>query len=447
MKTTLLSNENNVVKFAMDFTAEEFDAAVVKAYQASKDQFTIDGFRKGKAPRSIIEKHYGEGIFFEDAINSMFQEAYPAAITELDLDVIESPKADFSEIGHGKPLTVTITVAVFPIVEIKDYKGVEVEQLEVEVKPEAVENEIKSMQKRNARVVVAEREVKEGDTVVLDYAGFVGEEQFEGGTAENQELVIGSGMFIPGFEEQLVGAKAGDNVDVKVTFPEEYHAEELAGKDAVFHCTLHEVKEEQLPELDDEFAKDVSEYDTLDELKKSIEERLEKYLKEQNLNEAKNDAIEKVYAANTVETPKNLVEDELDSIVQELDRNLRYQGLGIDQYLQYVQKDMAEFREEFREDATKRVAIRIILLSIAAAENIEISAEEMDEEMKEMAKMYNVPEEHVRNMIGEANMSYFAKDMKVKKAIDLIYDNAKVTMVKEKTVAEEPAEEPAADAE
>ena len=337
MKTTLLSNENNVVKFAMDFTAEEFDAAVVKAYQASKDQFTIDGFRKGKAPRSIIEKHYGEGIFFEDAINSMFQEAYPAAITELDLDVIESPKADFSEIGHGKPLTVTITVAVFPIVEIKDYKGVEVEQLEVEVKPEAVENEIKSMQKRNARVVVAEREVKEGDTVVLDYAGFVGEEQFEGGTAENQELVIGSGMFIPGFEEQLVGAKAGDNVDVKVTFPEEYHAEELAGKDAVFHCTVHEVKEEQLPELDDEFAKDVSEYDTLDELKKSIEERLEKYLKEQNLNEAKNDAIEKVYAANTVETPKNLVEDELDSIVQELDRNLRYQGLGIDQYLQYVQ--------------------------------------------------------------------------------------------------------------
>ena len=176
MKTTLLSNENNVVKFAMDFTAEEFDAAVVKAYQASKDQFTIDGFRKGKAPRSIIEKHYGEGIFFEDAINSMFQEAYPAAITELDLEVIESPKADFSEIGHGKPLTVTITVAVFPIVEIKDYKGVEVEQLEVEVKPEAVENEIKSMQKRNARVVVAEREVKEGDTVVLDYAGFVGEE-------------------------------------------------------------------------------------------------------------------------------------------------------------------------------------------------------------------------------------------------------------------------------
>ena len=447
MKTTLLSNENNVVKFAMDFTAEEFDAAVVKAYQASKDQFTIDGFRKGKAPRSIIEKHYGEGIFFEDAINSMFQEAYPAAITELDLDVIESPKADFSEIGHGKPLTVTITVAVFPIVEIKDYKGVEVEQLEVEVKPEAVENEIKSMQKRNARVVVAEREVKEGDTVVLDYAGFVGEEQFEGGTAENQELVIGSGMFIPGFEEQLVGAKAGDNVDVKVTFPEEYHSEELAGKDAVFHCTVHEVKEEQLPELDDEFAKDVSEYDTLDELKKSIEERLEKYLKEQNLNEAKNDAIEKVYAANTVETPKNLVEDELDSIVQELDRNLRYQGLGIDQYLQYVQKDMAEFREEFREDATKRVAIRIILLSIAAAEDIEISAEEMDEEMKEMAKMYNVPEEHVRNMIGEANMSYFAKDMKVKKAIDLIYDNAKVTMVKEKTVAEEPAEEPAADAE
>ena len=209
MKTTLLSKENNVVKFTMDFTAEEFDAAVVKAYQASKNQFVIDGFRKGKAPRSIIEKHYGEGIFFEDAINNLFQEAYPAAISELDLEVIESPAADFSEIGHGKPLTVTITVAVFPVIEVKDYKGVEIEQVEAVVNAEDIESEIKMLQNRNARVVVAEREVKDGDTVVLDYAGFVGEEQFAGGTAENQELVIGSGMFIPGFEEQLVGAKAG----------------------------------------------------------------------------------------------------------------------------------------------------------------------------------------------------------------------------------------------
>ncbi|MDO4396636.1 MAG: trigger factor [Clostridia bacterium] len=441
MKTTLLSKENNVVKFTMEFTAEEFDAAVVKAYQASKDQFVIDGFRKGKAPRSIIEKHYGEGIFFEDAINNMFQEAYPAAIKELDLEVIESPAADFSEIGHGKPLTVTITVGVFPIVEIKDYKGVEVEQVEAAVKAEDVDNEVKAMQKRNARVVTVEREVKDGDTVILDYAGFVGDDQFEGGTAENQELKIGSGMFIPGFEEQLVGAKAGEAVDVKVTFPEEYHAEDLAGKEAVFHCTVHEVKEEQLPELDDEFAKDVSEFDTLDELKKSIEEKLEKYAKDQTLNEAKNDAIEKVYQANEIDAPKNLVEDEIDSMAQELNRQLSYQGLGLQQYLQFMQKDMAEFRDELRADATKRVATRIILLSIADAENIEVTTEEMDAEIKEMASLYNVPEEQVRSMIGEDNMSFFGKDLMVKKAIDLIYDNANVKMVKEKTVVEPVAEE------
>lgn len=441
MKTTLLSKENNVVKFTMEFTAEEFDAAVVKAYQASKDQFVIDGFRKGKAPRSIIEKHYGEGIFFEDAINNMFQEAYPAAIKELDLEVIESPAADFSEIGHGKSLTVTITVGVFPIVEIKDYKGVEVEQVEAAVKAEDVDNEVKAMQKRNARVVTVEREVKDGDTVILDYAGFVGDDQFEGGTAENQELKIGSGMFIPGFEEQLVGAKAGEAVDVKVTFPEEYHAEDLAGKEAVFHCTVHEVKEEQLPELDDEFAKDVSEFDTLDELKKSIEEKLEKYAKDQTLNEAKNDAIEKVYQANEIDAPKNLVEDEIDSMAQELNRQLSYQGLGLQQYLQFMQKDMAEFRDELRADATKRVATRIILLSIADAENIEVTTEEMDAEIKEMASLYNVPEEQVRSMIGEDNMSFFGKDLMVKKAIDLIYDNANVTMVKEKTVVEPVAEE------
>ena len=270
MKATFISKENNEVKFTMDFTAEEFEAAVIKAYQASKDQFMIDGFRKGKAPRSIIEKHYGEGIFFEDAINNIFSENYPAAIKELELEVIDSPAADFSEIGKGKPLTITITVPVYPIVEVKDYKGVEAEQTEETVTAEAVDREIEMLQKRNARMVVAERPVQEGDTVILDYAGFVGDNQFEGGTAERQELKIGSGMFIPGFEEQLVGAEAETDRDVTVTFPEEYHAEDLAGKEAVFHCHIHEIKFEELPELDDEFAKDVSEYDTLDELKKAM---------------------------------------------------------------------------------------------------------------------------------------------------------------------------------
>ena len=256
MKATLISKENNRAKFTMDFTAEEFEAAVVKAYQDSKDKFNIDGFRKGKAPRSIIEKHFGEGVFFEDAINNLFQTAYPEALNELDLEVIDSPQADFSEIGKGKPLTVTIDVAVYPVVEVKDYKGIEVEQVDPEVTEEDVDRDIEAMRKRNSRMVVADRPVENGDTVILDYAGFVGDEQFQGGTAENQELKIGSGMFIPGFEEQLIGVKAGESKDVVVTFPEEYQAKELAGKEATFKCTVHEVKFEELPELDDEFAKD-----------------------------------------------------------------------------------------------------------------------------------------------------------------------------------------------
>ena len=307
MKTTFVSKEKNDVKFTMDFTAEEFDAAVVKAYQASKDQFVIDGFRKGKAPRSIIEKHYGEGIFFEDAINNMFRDGYPVAINELDLEVIDSPAAEFSEIGHSKPMTITITVPVYPVIEVKDYFGVEVEQVEGKVKPEDVEKEIEALQKRNARMILADRPVQEGDTVLLDYSGFVGEEQFEGGTAERQELKIGSGMFIPGFEEQLVGVTPGEKKDVTVTFPEEYHAEDLAGKEAVFHCLIHEVKEEQLPELDDEFAKDVSEYDTLDELKKETEARLQKNADEQSLNAAKDAVIEKVYQVNKTDVPRVMV--------------------------------------------------------------------------------------------------------------------------------------------
>ena len=322
MKTTFISKENNQVKFTMDFTAEEFEAAVVKAYQASKNQFMIDGFRKGKAPRSIIEKHYGEGVFFEDAINNMFQENYPEAIRELQLEVIDSPAAEFSEIGKGKPLTITITVAVYPVVDVKDYLGVEVEEVIQTVAAEDVDREIEMLQKRNARMVVAERPVEDGDTVILDYSGFVGEEQFEGGTAERQELKIGSGMFIPGFEEQLVGVNAGEDKDVTVTFPEEYHAPDLAGKEAVFHCHIHEIKVEELPELDDEFAKDVSEYDTLDELKKATEERLQTNADAMALNAAKDAVIEKVYEANKPEVPAVMVEDEIDRMAQELDHQL-----------------------------------------------------------------------------------------------------------------------------
>jgi len=424
MKATLISRENNNVKFTMEFAAEEFEQAQVKVYQANKDKFVVDGFRKGKAPRSIIEKKFGEGIFFDDAIDALLSDNYIKALTELDLEVIDSPAAEFSQIKKGEGFTVTITVAVYPIVEVKDYKGVEIEKVEQEVKEEDIARDIESMQKRNARVVSVEREVKEGDTVVLDYEGFVGETQFEGGTAFKQELTIGSGMFIPGFEEQLVGVKAGEKKDVNVTFPTEYHAEDLAGKEAVFKCTVHEVKEEQLPELDDEFAKDVSEFDTLDELKQSVRERLEKYAQASAENQMQDAALMKVVEANEIEVPAVMVEDEMNRMAQELDQQLRYQGLTLAQYLEFTKKDMAGFKEEIKPDAERQVKTRMILVGIAEAEKLEVSEEEMDEELKAMAIQYQTNADEMKKMIGEENLSFLAKDLKVKKAIKLIYDNA-----------------------
>ena len=426
MKATFISRDKNTVKFTMEFTAEEFEQAQIKVYQEAKNRFEIPGFRKGKAPRSIIEKHYGEGVFFEDAIDALFRQFYGNALADLDLEVIDSPAAEFSKIAKGEGFTVTITVECFPIVEVKDYKGVEVEKVVQEVKDEDVENELKAVQKRNARMILVERPAKEGDTVLFDYAGFVGDEQFEGGTAERQELVLGSGMFIPGFEEQLIGATPGEKVDVKVTFPEEYHAEELAGKEAVFHCLVHEIKEEQLPELDDEFAKDVSEYDTLEELKNANRERLEAYAKTSAENQMKDAAILKVVEANDVEIPRAMVEDEIDRMIGELNQQLRYQGITIDKYLEFTGKSMADFREEVRPEAEKAVKTRIILMGIVEAEKIEVSAEEMEKELELMAVQYQMTADKIKEMIGVENLTFLQKDLQVRKAIDFIYDNAKV---------------------
>ena len=424
MKATFISREKNDVKFTMEFTAEEFENAQIKVYQKAKDQFQIDGFRKGKAPRSIIEKHYGEGVFFEDAIDDLFREHYGKALGELELEVIDSPAAEFSKIAKGEGFTVTITVPCFPIVEVKDYKGVEIDKIEQEVKDEDVENEIKALQKRNGRMILVERPAKEGDTVLLDYSGFVGDEQFEGGTAERQELKLGSGMFIPGFEEQLVGATPGEKKDVVVTFPEEYHAEDLAGKEAVFHCLVHEIKEEQLPELDDEFAKDVSEYDTLEELKKANRERLEAYAKAGSESQMKDAALGKVVEANEVDVPGTMVEDEMDRMCQELDQQLRYQGMSLEQYLQFTGKDMAAFRNELRPDAERQVKTRIILMGIVEAEGIKVSQEEMEDELKVMAAQYQTTADKLKEMIGVENLTFLMKDLQVKKAIELIFENA-----------------------
>ena len=441
MKATLISKENNRAKFTMDFTAEEFEAAVVKAYQDSKDKFNIDGFRKGKAPRSIIETHFGEGVFFEDAINNLFQTAYPEALNELDLEVIDSPQADFSEIGKGKPLTVTIDVAVYPVVEVKDYKGIEVEQVDPEVTEEDIDRDVEAMRKRNSRMVVADRPVENGDTVILDYAGFVGDEQFQGGTAENQELKIGSGMFIPGFEEQLIGVKAGESKDVVVTFPEEYQAKELAGKEATFKCKVHEVKFEELPELDDEFAKDVSEFDTLAELRDDARARILESVKLQCENEAKDKVIAQVYENNKIEAPATMVADEMDRMIQELEQQMRYQGLNIQQYLQFTGSTLDDFRNEIKPEAEKRVATRIVLRSIGDVENVEVTDEDLDKELQRMSEAYNTDPENIKKMLGEENLAFFRKDIALTKVMDMLYNEAKITLVKAKDLEAKNAEE------
>lgn len=432
MKTTLISKENNIAKFTMDFTAEEFEAAVVKAYQRGKGSFQIDGFRKGKAPRSIIEKRYGEGVFYEDALNDMIGDNYPHALGELALEVIDAPHCDFSEIQKGKDLTITVTVDLYPVVEVKDYTGLEVEQVEPEVTDETVDSEIENLRKRNARIEMVERPAEEGDTLTLDFAGFVGEEQFEGGTAERQTLKLGSGMFIPGFEDQLVGVSAGEKKDVVVTFPEEYQEASLAGKEATFHCTVHEVKTEILPEADDEFAKDVSEFDTLEELKADKKEKLLETAKAQVVDAAKDDLIDQVVAANPVTPPAVMVEDEIDKTVREIDTQMRYQGMSIDQYIQFTGKDIKGFRDELKEEATKKVSTRIILLSIAEQEQIAVTDEELNEELQSMAEMYQMDVEKLKEIIGQDSIPFVKKDIQLKKVIDMLYDKAKVKKVKAK---------------
>ncbi len=426
MKATLLAKENGEAKFIIEFAAEELEAAKVKVYQANKDQFEIDGFRKGKAPRSIIEKKYGEGVFADEAINNLLGTGYPEALDQLDIEVIDQPRMEFGKIEKDAPFVITATVAIYPEVEVKEYKGIEIEKVDGEVTTEDVEKELANMQKRNARMIAVDREVKDGDHIILDYKGFVGEEQFQGGTAEGYPLVIGSGSFIPGFEEQLVGAKKEEEVEVKVTFPEEYHAEDLAGKEAVFKCVVHEVKEEELPELDDEFAKDVSEHDTLEELKKETEEKIAKAKKSWAENQMKDRAIDAVCEKNHIDIPESMILDEIDQMMRELDMQLQQQGLGLQQYLQFMGKEIADFREEAKDDATKRVKMRMIIRAVVEAEGIEASDEEIEKEIELLAIQYGMEAKQVKEMIGTANLSLIGKDVQMKKAVDFIFDNAVV---------------------
>lgn len=424
MKSTFISREKNEVKFTMEFTAEEFEEAIVKVYQKEKDKFQIDGFRKGKAPRSLIEKRYGEGIFFEDAVNNLISLNYPLALDELDLEVIDYPRTELSQTKKGEGFTATVTVECYPEFEVTGYKGVEIEKVPAEVTDEDVDKEISNMADRNSRMVEVDRPVQDGDTVLIDYAGFVGDEQFEGGTAERYPLQIGSGTFIPGFEEQLIGASKDDDVEVKVTFPEEYHSEDLAGKEAIFKCKVHEIKEKEVPEIDDDFVKDVSEFDTLDELKASKREELQKAAEARAEDQMKNSAIEKVFEANDIEVPNVMVEEEINSSLQQFDQQLRAQGMDLNSYVQFMGEDMDKFRESIREDAFKKTKTRMLVAKIVDQEEFEVSDDELKEYIEDMAKQYGMEADKLIETIGPQNVATLGGDLKMRKAVDFIYENA-----------------------
>lgn len=426
MKAEFISKDKNVVKFNMEISAEEFEAGIVKAYQKEKGKFVVDGFRKGKVPRKIIEARFGEDVFFEEAINLILQEEYPKAVDELGLAVINRPDLDIDGIKKGEGFVVNVTVEVYPEIEVKDYKGVEIEKVSEELDEDAVEKELEALQKRNARLVSVDRKAQDGDTVIIDYAGFVGEDQFEGGTAENHSLKLGSGAFIPGFEEQLIGKKAGEEAEVKVTFPEEYHAPDLAGKEAVFKCKVHEVKAEELPKLDDDFASDVSEFDTLDEFKKDLQEKLEESAKKTAVQRMQDAAVRAVVDANDFDIPEVIVDDEIQAMIRDFDRQLSYQGLNIQQFMQFSGKEMEEIKKEFKEDAEKRAKTKMVIEAVAKKENFEVTDEEIEEDLQKMADLYKMELSKIKEILGDSHKEATIMELKMRKAVDFIYDNAVV---------------------
>ncbi len=410
--------DTNRVELEIEVGAEEFEAAVQAAYKKNVGKVNVPGFRKGKAPRAIVEKIYGEGVFYEDAVNAIYPTALEAAIEESGYAYVED-KIDFDVTAVGKEgLSFKAVITVQPEVEITEYKGLKAAKKAVSVKEADVTAELEKLQDRNSRLVTVEdRAAQMGDTVVFDFDGYVNDVAFEGGKSENFSLVLGSGQFIPGFEEQIVGKKADEAFDVNVTFPEDYHATQLAGQPAVFKCKLHEVKVKELPELNDDFAKDCSEFDTLDELKADTKARLKKQ-REDAAEEAFENTLLDMLAANLkAEIPEAMFTNRVDQNVQDMAYRLQMQGLDLDTYLKYTGMDMAAFRDGFREQAEKTVKVRLALEKIVALESIEVSEEEMDTEFQRYADAYKMDVERIKSMIPAKEMKM---DLAVKKAVELV---------------------------
>lgn len=426
MKAELIKKEVNSVSFEMAVDAKEFDAAVEKAYKKTRSRYKIDGFRKGKAPRRIIEMNYGKGIFFNDALDILLPEIYPVAVDELGLKVVSQPELDIKEANEDGSLVLVATADVRPEVEVKNYKGVEIEKVSAEVEEERIDAELNSMLQSHARVVTVDAPVENGNTAVIDFKGLLNGEAFEGGTAEAYSLEIGSGTFIPGFEEQIIGKKAGEEFEVNVTFPEEYPAEELAGKPVVFEVKLHEVKVKELPELNDEFAQDTTEFESLAELKADVKAKLEKDAEEEAKRQMRDAAVAKVAEGVEVEIPNSMVEAQMDRMLNDLNMQLSYQGWSIEQFAELSGQSMEEIREARREDALNIVKSTLVVEEIAELENVEVSQEDLDKDLEKFAAMYQIDIEKVKKSLQPEDIENISNRIRSEKTVDLILDAAVV---------------------
>lgn len=427
MNSVLEKKENNKATFTVEIGEDKFEEAIQKTYLKNRSRFNIPGFRKGKAPRKIIEMNYGEGIFYEEALNSILPEAYENAIDELELDPVEQPVVDIEELEKGKPVVFKIEVTIKPEVKLGEYKSIEVEKVEYNVTDEDVEKELNNIQEKNARLIdISDREVKDGDILNIDFEGYIDGEQFEGGTAEDQQLEIGSEKFIPGFEEQLIGKKKEEEVEVKVNFPEDYFEESLKGKEAIFKVIINDIKEKELPELDDEFAKDVSEFDTLDEFKNSIKEKLEKEMKNKEKVEQEAKLIDKILEEAEIDLPEVMIENQIENEMGQFDYSLRMQGLSIEQYFELTNTDLEGFKEQMKPEAEKRVRTELVLEEISKIEKIEASDEDVDKELEKMAEQYQSEDvQKFKEDMKKGDLEYIKTGIIRDKTIEFLMANAK----------------------
>ena len=424
--------EHNMAKLTIEVDAAEFDAACKKVYNRKKGSFNLPGFRKGKVPMNMIEKVYGAGVFYEDAANAIMPKAYADALEETKLDVVSSPEVDVTQIGKGQNFIFTVSVAVKPEVTLGQYKGLEVEKDAVEVTDEEVDAKLKEAQEQNAReITVEDRPVKEGDIITLNYAGTIDGVPFDGGTAESQKLEIGSHSFIDTFEDQLVGLNIGDEKDVEVTFPEEYHEPSLSGKPATFHVKVLGITEKQLPEIDDDFAQDTTEFDSLAEYKDDIKAKLLEEKEETAKNAMENALVEKAVENAQMDIPDAMIDSQVDQMVQEFQQRVSYQGISFEQYLQFTGQTLDAMKESMRPEAVRRIQSSLVLEAIVAAENIEASDEDLEKEFERMASMYQMDVEQIKSFMQDSQKENMKSDIAIQKAVDFLREQAVVTEASE----------------